>query len=139
MMKYEQYLSGGPVSLRPVGFSLIEADGGGVDGLCAESSSSVPSASSSSLATGGQPLSLGLLGPSSSTQSPSSAWSSVPGPAPSTPSSPVSIKKIVCISNATLHWTFITILTDKLEQQAVGTVRISQENGTLFSTLTPPS
>lgn len=83
------YLSGGPVSLRIVGFNLEVAEGGGVGGdASSSSSSSVPSASSSSFAAGAQPLSLGLIGPSSSTQSPSSPWRSVPGAEPSTPSSP---------------------------------------------------
>lgn len=83
------YLSGGPVSLKIVGFNLEVAEGGGVGGdASSSSSSSVPSASSSSFATGAQPLSLGLIGPSSSTQSPSSPWRSVPGAEPSTPSSP---------------------------------------------------
>ncbi|KAL2735805.1 hypothetical protein V1478_002489 [Vespula squamosa] len=73
-----------------VGFNLAEADaGGGVGGdASSSSSSSLASPSSSSLAAGAQPLSLGLTGPSSSTQSPSSPWRSVPGPEPSTPSSP---------------------------------------------------
>ena len=62
------------MSLRDPGFNLDVADGGGVgDEASSSSSSSVPSISSSSLAVGGQPLSLGLIGPSSSTQSPSSA------------------------------------------------------------------
>lgn len=83
------YLSGGPVSRRIVGFNLEVAEGGGVGGdASSSSSSSVPSASSSSFAAGAQPLSLGLMGPSSSTQSPSSPWRSVPGAEPSTPSSP---------------------------------------------------
>jgi len=86
------YLSGGPVSLRMVGFNLEVAEGGGVGGdASSSSSSSVPSdifASSSSFAAEPQPRSLGLMGPSSSTQSPSSPWRSVPGAEPSTPSSP---------------------------------------------------
>lgn len=83
------YLSGGPVSLKIVGFNLEVVEGGGVGGdASSSSSSSVPSASSSSFAAGIQPLSLGLIGPSSSTQSPSSPWRSVPGAEPSTPSSP---------------------------------------------------
>lgn len=77
------------MSLRIVGFNLEVAEGGGVGGdASSSSSSSVPSASSSSLVAGAQPLSLGLIGPSSSTQSPSSPWRSVPGAEPSTPSSP---------------------------------------------------
>lgn len=84
------YLSGGPVSLRMAGFSLAVAEGDGAGGdPSSSSSSSVASPSSSSLATVAQPLSLGLIGPSSSAQSPpSSAWRSAPGPEPSTPSSP---------------------------------------------------
>lgn len=77
------------MSLKIVGFNLEVADGGGVGGdASSSSSSSVPSASSSSFAMGAQPLSLGLIGPSSSTQSPSSPWRSVPGAEPSTPASP---------------------------------------------------
>lgn len=77
------------MSRRIVGFNLEVAEGGGVGGdASSSSSSSVPSTSSSSFAAGAQPLSLGLMGPSSSTQSPSSPWRSVPGAEPSTPSSP---------------------------------------------------
>lgn len=73
------------------------AEGGGVGGdASSSSSSSVPSASSSSFAAGAQPLSLGLIGPSSSTQSPSSPWRSVPGAEPSTPSSPVRLSPRCC-------------------------------------------
>lgn len=72
------------------GFSLAVAEGDGAGGdPSSSSSSSVASPSSSSLATVAQPLSLGLIGPSSSAQSPpSSPWRSAPGPEPSTPSSP---------------------------------------------------
>lgn len=59
------------------------------------SSSSVASPSSSSLAAVVQPLSLGLIGPSSSTQSPSSPWRSAPGPEPSTPSSPATENRTI--------------------------------------------
>lgn len=92
------YLSGGPVSLRMAGFSLAVAEGDGAvgDPPSSSSSSSVASPSSSSLAVAvAQPLSLGLIGPSSSAQSPpSSPWRSAPGPEPSTPSSPATENEI---------------------------------------------
>lgn len=84
------------MSLRIVGFSLAVVDGGGVVGDgSSSSSSSVASPSSSSLAAAAQPLSLGLIGPSSSAQSPSSPWRSVPGPEPSTPSSPANRNRTI--------------------------------------------
>lgn len=87
------------MSLKIVGFNLEAVEGGGVGGdASSSSSSSVPSASSSSFATGIQPLSLGLIGPSSSTQSPSSPWRSVPGAEPSTPSSPETNRQTNIIS-----------------------------------------
>lgn len=93
---FDVYLSGGPVSLRIAGFSLVVAEDGGVGGdASSSSSSSVASPSSSSLAAVAQPLSLGLIGPSSSAQSPSSPWTSAPGPEPSTPSSPATGNRAV--------------------------------------------
>lgn len=84
------------MSLKIVGFSLAVAEGGGVGGdASSSSSSSVASPSSSSLAAVVQPLSLGLIGPSSSTQSPSSPWRSAPGPEPSTPSSPATENRTI--------------------------------------------